>query len=468
MAKSIVEQFVERNERTLIDASYNATLRNHLGEKGPETPTNNARFANLDNTRKKAHLIKWRATENLERYLLNFESNFTRHGGQVVWANDLAEAHDEIAKILERHKLSAIARSHDMILDEIEVDTFSVENDVGLTITDFARHVTQLRQEKPTHFENSAIHLSEEDILAELPDDEEGASHPDPEKTKERKLYHLRQTIRKSLEGVPYATISGADFLIADTGSIATHDNEENIRYACSKAAVHIVVAGIDAVIPSLYDLDYLWPSYTAHIGDDRLCTNLTLWNGPRKQVEVDGPQTMYVILLDNGRSTLLAKPEQRQGLYCLKCGTCLEACGYFQQVGASNYQTPYFGPIGALIMPHLDTTNSYPHLSHASSLRHDAKEICPTRIDLERLLALNRRDEVVETQKPKPDKTLWGRFTWFIRNRKRINFFGIKWQNYLLKRYLVKYWGNRKAFPKIQQKSFAQQWVAKQKTKNE
>lgn len=462
MNKSIAETFVRLNEETVADLSKTAVLREHVMQQKVEASQFENKFYHLKNTKKKAHLLKWKATENLERYLLDFESNFTKRGGQVIWANDAEEAQQEIEKILVRHSINAINRPHDMILEEIRLDDFAKENEVALSTFDMGRHILSLRQESPSHFNNPTIHLSDEEILAHISEGED--SLQEESSNISFKLSILRKQLREQHPAEPFAFISGADFLVADTGSIALQDSEGNHRLAGASADTHIVIAGINTIVSSINDLDYLWPLYASHADQQQLCTNHILWNGPRKHIETDGPTSMYVILLDNGRSNLLAQKEQRQGLYCMQCGSCLNNCNYYQLIGAKNYQTTYFGPIGVLNTPYLEASDDYPHFSYAASLQVDAKKICPADIDLERLLLLNRRDDVVHKKKPKAERKIWKRFAWFMKTRKRLDFFGSKWKSYLLKRSLKKYWGGRKDFPKPTQPPFSKQWSDNQR----
>lgn len=463
MGERIAETFVKMNEETVADLNRTAALRSRLQQEKHEANALDHSFYDLQNTKKKAHLVKWRATENLERYLLDFESSFTKSGGHVIWANDSSEALQEIEKILAKHDLNTINRPHDMVLEEIGLDKFARENSVNLSTFDLAKHVLSLRGDSPSHFDTPTIHLSSEDILALLPT-EGGEQSEDKATQAETQMSLLREQLRAQGRGESFAFISGADYLVADTGSVGLQDNEGHQRLAGALAKVHIAVAGINTVIPSVNDLDYLWPLYATHAHLQPLCTNHTLWHGPRRSTEIDGPENMYVILLDNGRSNLLAQKEQRQGLYCMQCGSCLRACNYYQLIGSENYQTTYFGPIGALNTPHLKSSDEYPHFSHASGLQIASKKVCPANIDLERLLHLNRRDEILLRKKPTSEKTLWTRFLWFMNSRKRLDFFGAKWKGFLLELSLKKYWGHRKVFPKPAAKSFAQQWKEKQK----
>src|SRR5690606_10442506 len=253
--------------------------------------------------------------------------------------------------------------------------------------------------------------------------------------------------------------------LIADTGSIAITENEGNARLTTSFPKVHIAVVGIEKIIPSLNDLDLFWPLLASHGTGQNLTVYNTVLSGPRRAQETDGPEEMYVILLDNGRSNLLAQKDQRQGLYCIRCGACLNVCPIYQNVGGHTYETTYQGPIGSLITPHLQGMDAFKHLSYASSLCGKCTEVCPVGIDIQKMLLLNRKDAVEQGLTSGAEKKGWKAFTYAIQRRGLIDFFRGKTKNFFLRRFFKKAWGNYRELPKLADKSFSKQW--KEQTKN-
>jgi L-lactate dehydrogenase complex protein LldF len=187
--------------------------------------------------------------------------------------------------------------------------------------------------------------------------------------------------------------ITGANFLVAETGQISITENEGNARLTAGLPRVHIAIAGIEKVVERLDDLAVLLPMLaTAGTGQPLTCYN-TLYAGPRRAGECDGPEEMHVVLLDNRRTELLADPEQRDALHCIRCGACLNVCPIFKNVGGFTYGTTYQGPIGSVITPHLRGLADWNHLSGASSLCGACTDACPVRIDIHHHLLHNRRN---------------------------------------------------------------------------
>ena len=191
--------------------------------------------------------------------------------------------------------------------------------------------------------------------------------------------------------------ISGANFAVAETGMISITENEGNARLTTSIPRVHIVLLGIEKLLPRMEDLALFLPMLaTSGAGQALTCYN-TMIGGPRQDGESDGPEEMHVILLDNRRTEILADPEQRDALHCIRCGACLNVCPIFRNVGGHSYATTYQGPIGSVITPHLRGLQEWKHLSYASSLCGACTEACPVKIDLHHHLLHNRRNAMQE-----------------------------------------------------------------------
>jgi len=186
--------------------------------------------------------------------------------------------------------------------------------------------------------------------------------------------------------------ISGANFIVADSGAIAISTNEGNGRLSTSLPRVHVAVTGIEKVIPRLTDLATLWPVLATSGTGQPVTTYGTLLGGPRRAGEADGPEEFHVVLVDNGRSRLLANAEEREVLHCIRCGACLNICPVYRHIGGHSYGTIYPGPIGSVLTPHL-RGSEFAHLSSASSLCGACTSVCPVRIDLHHHLLHNRRD---------------------------------------------------------------------------
>jgi len=347
-----------------------------------------SRLSNLDSVKKKVHSIKWRAIENLDKYLIEFESNLIRNGGKVIWANNAAEANQAIIKIAKQHQVSSVVKSKSMITEEIELNNTFKENNINVLETDLGEFIVQLLGQKPYHIVTPAMHLSRQNI-ADLFHRQFGTAI---NATPQELTLKARELLRHQFVDAGIG-ITGANFLIADTGSVAITENEGNARLVTTFPKIHITIAGIEKIIPSMADLDIFWPLLSTHGTGQNLTVYNTLLTGPKQYDENDGPTEMYVILLDNGRTQLLKQKEQRQALYCIRCGACLNACPVYRNIGGHTYATTYSGPIGSVISPHLKGMKDFKHLSQASTLCGKCTEVCPVKIDLHKMLLLNRRD---------------------------------------------------------------------------
>jgi len=416
-------------------------------------------FHHIENSKRKAHIIKWRMMENLDKLLPEFESNFIQKGGKVIWANDAEEAREEIWKIMQRAGAKTVVKSKSMTTEEIELNHFLEEKGVNTLETDLGEYIVQLLGQKPYHIVTPAMHLSLPDIAALF---HERFGTPIDASAQELTL-KARELLRE-----PYTSadvgITGGNFLIADTGSIAITENEGNARLSTTFPKIHIAIVGIEKIIPSLGDLDLFWPLLASHGTGQRLTVYNSIIGGPRQAGETDGPEEMYVVLLDNGRTNLLAQKDQRQGLYCIRCGACLNACPIYKNVGGHTYNTTYSGPIGSLITPHLRGMEEFKHLSYASSLCGKCSEVCPVKIDIHQLLLLNRRDAVSNGIVSKTEKLAWKGFTFAITKRRIIDLFGGKAKNFFLRRFFRKAWGKHRNLPQLAEKSFSQQWKERSK----
>ena len=411
-------------------------------------------FHHLENSKRKAHIIKWRVMENLDKLLPEFEANFLRKGGKVIWANDAAEARKEIGRILSEADAKTVVKSKSMTTEEIDLNEFLAKKNIKAIETDLGEYIVQLLGQKPYHIVTPAMHLSLADIQALF---HQHFGTP-PDATAEMLTLKARELLREQYT-VADAGITGGNFLIADTGSVAITENEGNARLSTTFPKIHIAIVGIEKIIPSLGDLDLFWPLLSTHGTGQQLTVYNSIISGPRQEGETDGPEEMYVVLLDNGRTELLAQKEQRQGLYCIRCGACLNACPIYKNVGGHTYDTTYSGPIGSLITPHLRGMSEFKHLSYASSLCGKCSEVCPVKIDIHKMLLLNRRDAVTEGLPSKTERFAWKSFTYAITRRKLVDFLGGKSKNFLLRNFFRRAWGKHRQLPRIAGKSFSQQW---------
>ncbi|SMO37173.1 LutB/LldF family L-lactate oxidation iron-sulfur protein [Solitalea koreensis] len=449
------DQFLNLAEEKAFDLEHRRKINFNIGKYDAAVTRGLSKFYNLENSRRKAHIVKWRTIENLDKYLVEFEQNFTRKGGKVIWANDADEARQEILNIFKRHEAKSMVKSKSMTTEEIELNHFLEAHGIEALETDLGEYIVQLLGQKPYHIVTPAMHLSKEDI-AKLFHEKFGTPI---DATPEQLTLKARELLRNKYLTADIG-ITGGNFLLADTGSVCLTENEGNARLSTTFPKVHIAVVGIEKILPSIYDLDLFWPLLSTHGTGQNLTVYNSIFSGPRQPDEMDGPEEMYVVLLDNGRTNLLAQKEQRQGLYCIRCGACLNGCPIYKNIGGHAYETTYSGPIGSIITPHLQGMEEFKHLSYASSLCGKCSEVCPVNIEIHKMLLLNRRDAVNESLATKSE--MWGWYFWKkgMLKRNMMNMVGGKWKTFFLKKVFGRSWGRRRDLPDIATKSFSEQWV--------
>ncbi len=454
------EEFLVKSDEKAFNMPHRKTINHNIGKYNVAVEKGLSKFVNLETSKKKAHVIKWRVMENLDKFLPEFESNFQKRGGKVIWANDVEEAQKEILNIIQRKGGKTVIKSKSMTTEEIHLNEFLEKNDIESLESDLGEYIVQLLGQKPYHIVTPAMHLSKEDI-AQLFHERFGTPvDATPEQLTQKARELLREKYLRADIG-----ISGGNFLIADTGSIALTENEGNARLCTTFPKVHIAIVGIEKIIPSIVDLDLYWPLLASHGTGQNLTVYNTILSGPRQPNETDGPEEMYVILLDNGRTNLLAQKEQRQALYCIRCGACLNACPVYKNIGGHTYNTTYTGPIGSIITPHFKGVKEFKHLSYASSLCGKCTEVCPVKIDIHKMLLLNRRDAAASHENSKLEGIGWSLWKNGMTKRSLMDMFNGKIKNFFLKTFFKKSWGKYREMPEIAAKSFAKQWEEKEKS---
>lgn len=336
--------------------------------------------------RTRAYQIKKHTLENLPRYLTELETRVREHGGQVFWATDAAAACDYIASLAARTGARLIVKSKSMTTEEIDLVTALARHGIETVETDLGEFIIQLAHERPYHIVAPAVHKTREDV-GELFVRALGAK-------REREIGALTQIARQALrEKFARADlgISGANFAVAETGTVVVVENEGNARLSMSLPRVHVVVLGIEKVIPGWAELEVFLRLLARSATGQKLTSYTSFITGPRHPGEPDGPEEFHLLLLDNGRSRILADPIQRSLLFCIRCGACLNVCPVYRKVGGHSYGWVYSGPIGAILNPELLGWRMAAELPFASSLCAACAEVCPVKIPLPELL-LNLR----------------------------------------------------------------------------
>ena len=438
-----------------FDLHHREMMVQNISRYEEDVATGKQQFANLELARRRAGVLKHSVIEHLEDHLKTFEQNFSNNGGHVIWSETAADARKSIIEILERHQAKTVVKSKSMISEEIGLYTALEKNGIECVETGMGEFIARLTNDEPYHMVHPLLHRSAKEVANTFHEKfglSEKASPADM-------TVFIRNTIRKHLTQAD-AGITGANFLIADTGSVAISENEGNGILCMSMPRVHIVVTGIEQIIASVFDLELFWPLLATFGTGQTSSAYNSLVNGPRKENERDGPDHMYVVLIDNGRTRLLQAVPQRRTLACIQCGACQSACPVYRNIGGHAYGTTYTGPIGAVITPFLSGRfEEYKHLSFASTLCGKCTEVCPVGIDLHHQLIMNRRLSVKSGYTERAERWAMWAYMVAMKKRSRLDRLSPKRKNYLFKRFLAKGWGDRRDQPMVV-KSFARQYV--------
>ncbi|MEY3433109.1 MAG: hypothetical protein RL131_1045 [Bacteroidota bacterium] len=453
------ESSVFKTKSTLksADLIHRKTINYNIGKYNAVVPLGKKQFSNLDFAREKAKSIKWKSIESLDVYLEKFEKNFIQRGGKVIWAENAQQACDAILKICREKNCKRLVKSKSMVTEEIHLNDFLESNHIESVETDLGEYIQQLDQEPPYHIVTPAMHKSKEDVARVF---HEHLNTP-LDLTPEQMTLVAREKLREKYISAEVG-VTGANFIIADTGSIAVTENEGNARLSASWPKTHIVVTGIEKVIPQLTDLSLFWPLLSTYGTGQQLTVYNSIINGPKQQAEEDGPEEMYVILLDNGRTQLMQDPVARESLFCIRCGACLNACPVYKNIGGHSYDTTYSGPIGSVITPNLKDISEWKHLSHASSLCGNCTEVCAVKINLHELLLHNRRKAVRSGNGELLEKVAWAAWQQAMLHRPILNLGKRKIKNWVVNR-LLKGWTTYRDDLQFPEKSFNQLWRERQ-----
>jgi L-lactate dehydrogenase complex protein LldF len=448
--------FIAKSTIKAADLEHRRKINFNISKYNAVVPIGKSQFTDVNITRERAKNIKWEAIENLDKYLLEFEQKITARGATVIWANDTAEALEAIGKICKERNCKTLVKSKSMVTEEIHLNDFLEASGIESVETDLGEYIQQLDGEPPYHIVTPAMHKSKEDV-AKLFATKLGTK-PDltPEELTQVARIKLREKYTEAQVGV-----TGANFLIADIGGIAITENEGNGRLSCAWPKTHIAVVGIEKVIPSIHDLPLFWPLLATYGTGQKVTVYNSILTGPKQANETDGPEEMFVILLDNGRTNLLANPTAREALYCVRCGACLNACPVYKNIGGHSYETTYSGPIGKVITPYLSGVDEYKHLSNASSLCGNCTEVCPMRINLHELLLDNRHEAVTQGTSTLAERVAWKAWMMASLNRPMMNMGNGKMKNWVVNK-VFKGWAVHRSELDFTPKTFNEMWKEK------
>lgn len=379
--------FYERVDTALHDAQLHMALDRATGRFTALRAKAFASLADADGVRDRARLIRAHTLSKLDVYLAQFADAVEAVGGHVHWAVDSEAVGRIMLDIARRNNVKRIVKGKSMVSEEVELNHALLADGIDVIETDLGERIIQLAGETPSHIIAPVIHKTKEQI-GELLHEKLGAplTHI-PEEITATARESLRQDFLSADMG-----ITGVNFGVADSGTICIVTNEGNGRMTSSLPRVYVALMGIERIVPMFDDLGVMLQVLSRSATGQKLTVYTNLITGPRRDGEPDGPDEMHVVLVDNGRSRVLAG-EMAEILYCIRCGACLNVCPVYQQVGGHAYGSVYPGPVGAVLTPALGGIAQWSELPHASSLCGACREVCPVRINIPRML-LELRDE--------------------------------------------------------------------------
>ncbi|MDA3845142.1 MAG: LutB/LldF family L-lactate oxidation iron-sulfur protein [Vallitaleaceae bacterium] len=445
-----------------FDLRHRQTIKFNISKYDIAVANGSERYQNLSVGKDKIAYLKRKMLANWDNYLLDFEKNAKANGIEVLWAKDTQEAQSYIQQILQENEAKLLVKSKSMTTEEIELNQTAEAVGCESVVTDLGEFIVQLAGEKPYHIVTPAMHKSKKDI-AELFNEK---LNTPLESTPEEMTIYVRDILREKYTKADVG-LTGANFLIADIGGVALTENEGNGLMSTSFPKIHIAIAGIEKIIPSMKDLGLFWPLLASHGTGQQITNYNTIFTGPKKESEVDGPQNMYVILLDNGRTNLYADKDCNEALACIRCGACLNACPVYKTIGGYVYDSTYSGPIGSVITPFFRGFKEFGHLSFASTLCGACADVCPVKIPLPSLLLQNRKKVVEKNIRPLSEKLMMKGFRLVSSRRIAYDIVPGSIKNFAFAPFNFILWGPKRKMPTFAGKSFSKQYIQHKNEKN-
>ena len=352
-------------------------------------------FPGMEDMRDRARAIRLRSLAHLDRLLLEFADKVVAAGGQVHFAADAAEANEIVGGILERTGARLAVKSKSMVSEEIEVNEHLEQQGVRVFETDLGEFIVQLAGDTPSHIIAPVLHLTRQEV-GELFSRQLGVEYTDdPGELNEIARAHLRQVFLEADVG-----ISGVNLAVAESGSIVLVTNEGNGRFTTTAPRVHVALMGMERIVPTWADAAVVLEVLARSATGQNLSVYTNVLTGPRRPDDPDGPEELHVVVIDNGRSDILAGATA-EILACIRCGACLNVCPVFRSVGGHGYGSVYSGPVGAIVTPGLHGMDPWWDLPFASTLCGACEEVCPVRIQIPSMLLELRRKAASEGRLP-------------------------------------------------------------------
>ncbi len=442
-----VKSAVEK-EHTQILRSANLT---HLKDTARQSLE---QFYDVQLVKDKVSNARLKVLEELDRYLMQFEKQFKSNGGRIFWADSSKEAVGRIKLLMAESEERDVMCSQGKILHEIDFfSSFNKKKDKIPVSADTAGYIDKLTGEKFSHNMWVAMDNSPEDIHEKLRE----KYYPEEEVISAKAL---SRALKKELVGTSATNtilISEADFVATDSGALCFFNDGFDLILASARVKKHIVVVGIDRLIPSLDDLESLLPLKASAAGVGCTYPVANIITSPRKKDEIDGPDELVVILVNNGRTDILNNKMIRKVLTCIHCGACQNNCPVYNIAGTAPYQITYTGPYGVVTAHNLNGDSSLNHLNYASTLCGKCSEACPVDINLHEMIIFNRREAIKRDEITPEMKRFIRGYKFITASRRRMNMGPTGIKNMVLRNYIIGHWGAGRAVPKVASKNFSQ-----------
>ncbi len=451
------KNFKIKSEKIAFDHDHRRVINHNIGQYDKAYERGKGFFSDQDNARDQASLVKDYVLQEFEGLLTRFEKNARGNGCEVYWAAGTKDVLKILGGILTSEEIRTVVKMKSMLTEELEINHFLEKNKVESFETDLGEFIVQLAGEKPYHILTPAMHKSKESV-AEL--FHQKFSMPEGSKPEEITAFvrdYLRDKFRNADLG-----ITGANFLIPETGSVALTENEGNGMMTFSWPKTLVVLAGIEKILPELKDLDLFWPLLAVTGTGQHVTAYNTILSGPVRSLEGEGPERMIVILFDGGRTRLFEDSDMKLALKCVRCGACLNACPVYKNIGGHTYQTTYTGPIGSVISMYLDESREAGFLNFASSLCGKCTDVCPVRIPLHKLLLQNRNKIVSNSDSLGVERFFFRNYKQMMMKRRKLERVSARWKNKAMQTVGMKVWGPRREPLVFAKESFNEMWKRK------
>ena len=473
------QQPTSRNFRKNVRQALNdATLQNAMKRaSGGFVDKRSQALAELpefDHLRDAARDMKNHTLQHLDLYLQQFEQEVINAGGHVHWAETAEDAREIVLDICAKAGAKTVSKGKSMVSEEIRLNEALLEGGYKVVETDLGEYIIQLRGETPSHIIAPAVHVNKKQVEKDF---RSAHAHLDPDRSFADSASIVREA-RQVLRGKYFEAdvgITGANILVAETGQSVIVTNEGNGDLTQSLARTHVVVASLEKIVPTLDDATTVLRVLARSATGQPITVYTTFSKGPRRAVDLDGPEDCHVVLIDNGRSNMIGSNFQ-DALRCIRCGACMNHCPVYQAVGGHAYGSVYPGPIGSVLSPALNGLEDTKELPNASTLCGRCEDVCPMRIPLPKMMRHWREHEFERHLGPSTIR--YGLKSWaFFARRPRLYHFCAGWANWLLRKVANKHgrltrfpmagaWTRNRDLPVPEAKTFFSQWAEHERRK--